>query len=122
MRWLIVLLVAACAAQPEPAAEEQRPAGPDALLPGSIGVLAADRAGGLVVAAVRQDGPAAAAGVRAGDVVLRYNGVRVSGLRQFNRWVLDTPPGSMARIELLRDGERRVVEIPVRELDIVPRV
>jgi hypothetical protein len=36
--------------------------------------------------------------------------------------VVDTPPGSVARVELLRDGERRVVEIPVRELDTVPRV
>lgn len=119
MRILWVLLLAACAAQPapEPAAVLHA-----SLLPGSIGVLVKRGADGLVVSAVRQDGPAARAGVRAGDVVLRYNDAAVADLREFNRRVIDSRPGSTARVELLRDGAVHRVEVPVRELDTMPRV
>ena len=114
---LVCALVAACAPQPREA-----PTGPDSLLPGSIGVLVREEAAGLVVTALREDGPAAQSGLRRGDVLLRYNGVPLSGLREFNRRVIDTPPGSIARIDLLRDGDERVLEVPVRELDVMPRV
>jgi S1-C subfamily serine protease len=114
----VLALLAGCAPQPP---EVVAPA-PNGLLPGSIGVLARQQADGLVVAALQSEGPAASAGVRPGDIVLLYNGVPVSSLREFNRRVLDTPPGSTARVEVLRDGERRVLEIPVRELDTMPRV
>lgn len=116
---VLCLLLGACAGQPQP---QQQPARTDALLPGSIGVLAAPGEGGLVVADLRTDGPAARAGVRAGDVLLRYNGAPLSSLREFNRRVLDTPPGSLVSLELLRKGERRLVEVPVGELDTMPRV
>jgi len=119
MRILLVLLLAACAAQPAPEPAALLHA---SLLPGSIGVLVKRGAGGLVVAAVKQDGPAARAGVRAGDVVLRYNDAAVADLREFNRRVIDSTPGSTARVELLRDGAVHRVEVPVRELDTMPRV
>jgi S1-C subfamily serine protease len=117
-RLLPLLLATACAgAAPEPEAPPQ-----DSLLPGNIGIAVKGSPTGLVVAAVKRDGDAAAAGVRAGDVVLRYNGAPVSSLREFNRLVLGSPPGSVARVELLRDGDKRQVEVPVRELDTMPRV
>jgi S1-C subfamily serine protease len=119
MKYLMPLLLAlaGCAAPPEPA-----PAPRDGLLPGSIGVALEREPSGLVVAALRADGAAAGAGVRAGDLVLRYNGTPVSTLRDFNRLVADSPPGSIARVELLRDGRLLQLEMPVRELDTMPRV
>ena len=119
MRIALLLLLAACAAQPPP---QPQAAASGSLLPGSIGVLVKRESVGVVVSAVRKDGAAAAAGVRAGDVVLRYNGAAVSSLREFNRLVIDSPPGSTARVELLRDGDVHRVEVPVRELDTMPRV
>lgn len=117
-RLLPLLLATACAGSvPQPEAPAR-----DSLLPGSIGIAVQGSPSGLVVAAVKRDGDAAAAGVRAGDVVLRYNGARVSNLRQFNRLVIGSPPGSVARVELLRDGDTHRVEVPVRELDTMPRV
>lgn len=115
---VLFALLAGCAPQPP---EVVAPA-PNGLLPGSIGVLARQQDEGLVVAALQREGPAASAGMRPGDIVLRFNGVPVSSLREFNRRVLDAAPGSTARVEVLRGGERHVVEIPVRELDTMPRV
>lgn len=112
-------LLAGCAVSPAPPLAAPQPEG---LLPGSIGVFTVKRAGGLVVAELNSNGPAAGAGVRPGDRLLRYNGIPLSSVREFNRRVLDTPPGSVVRLELQRDGEARVVEVPVRELDTMPRV
>jgi len=116
---LLFSLAAACAGDAHTDAPQLRPQG---LLPGSIGVAVKRDTVGVVVAAVKKDGAADSAGLRAGDVVLRYNGAPVSSLREFNRLVIDSPPGSTARVELLRDGNVHQVEIPVRELDTMPRV
>lgn len=119
--WALTLCIVVAACAPQPGSREAA-ARLDSLLPGSIGVLVREEPAGLVVAALRKDGPAALSGLRTGDVLLRYNGAPVSRLREFNRRVIDTPPGSIARIDLLRDGDERMLEIPVGELDVMPRV
>lgn len=115
---LFVMLLAACAqppAQPAPASE-------DSVVPGSIGVTVRQDHGTLVVTGIKADGPAATAGMRVGDVVLRYNGEALNSARQFYRLVTDSAPGSVARLEVLREGAVRTLEVPVLELDTMPRV
>lgn len=112
----MLFALAACAQTPVPA-----PAG-DSVVPGTIGVTVRQQQTGVVVAAVGKTGPAARSGVRVGDVVLRYNGEAVSSPRQFYRLVVDSRPGSVARLELLREGAVRELEVPVDELDMMPRV
>lgn len=111
-----ILLLAACllagACAPQEATQAQ-----DSLLPGTIGVLVRNHAGGVVVAAVRPG----AEGVRAGDVVVRYNDTPVGSAREFNRLVVDSPPGSVAELELVRAGVTHRVQLPVRQLDTMPR-
>ena len=117
--WLaLCALLAACAPQPEPASPASEPL---SLLPGSIGLLAKGARGGVVVAEVQKEGAAVSAGVQPGDLVLRFNGVPVSNVREFNRLMLGSPPGSTARLVLQRAGELREVELPVREVDTTPR-
>jgi S1-C subfamily serine protease len=112
---LCVAAIAACA-QPPILSND------DSVVPGSIGVLVRQQPKTVVVTALRKDGPAARTGVRIGDIVLRYNGEALTSARQFYRLVLDSRPGSLARIELLRDGAMRVLEVPVEQLDTMPRV
>jgi S1-C subfamily serine protease len=119
MRFVVLLLLAACAGQPAPPSAAVAHA---SLLPGSIGVLVEREAAGIVVSAVHKESAAAKAGVRAGDVVLRYNGAPVADAREFNSRVVDSPPGSTVQVELLRDGKVHRLELPVRELDTMPRV
>ena len=110
-------LVAACVLLPA-CATQVMPPPQDSPLPGTIGVLVQPSAAGVVVAAVREGIWA----LRKGDLVVRYEGVAVTSVREFNRLVLDSRPGSMASLELVRDGARRWVELPVRQLDTMPRV
>lgn len=59
---------------------------------------------GVEITRVEEDSPAAKAGVKAGDVVLAYNGQRVEGIEQFSRFVRETPAGREVKILISRDG------------------
>ena len=110
--------LAACAQPPVP--QPEPPQG-DGVLPGTIGVLVGEQGSQVVVTAVGKDSPAAQRGVEVGDVVVSCNGEPVVTSRQFNRLVVDTRPGSQVRLELLRDGKVRSVDVPVEQLDLTPR-
>lgn len=59
---------------------------------------------GAVVTDVRADGPADAAGVEPGDVIVEFDRERVRGARQLARLVEETPAGRTAPVRVLRDG------------------
>jgi serine protease Do len=70
-----------------------------------------DRPGGVYVVDVREDSPAARAGLRAGDVIVAFDGERIRGVRHVSRLVSETPPGRAVPAEILRDGARQTVSI-----------
>lgn len=110
--------LAACAQPPVP--QVAVPKGD--VVPGTIGVVVRDEQSRVVVAAVKHHSPAAQRGVEVGDVVVSCNGEAVASVRQFNRLVLDSAPGSLVRLQILRAGAVRTLEVPVEQLDITPRV
>ena len=59
---------------------------------------------GAVVTDVRADGPAAAAGVESGDVIVAFDGERVRGARQLARLVQETPAGRTVPVRVRRGG------------------
>jgi serine protease Do len=65
---------------------------------------------GVRIDEVVQDSPAEQAGIKAGDVVVEYDGERVRGARQFTRLVQETPEGRSVKIGVLRDGKRETVD------------
>jgi S1-C subfamily serine protease len=119
LRAMAMLAALAACAEPTPRVE---PAHADGVVPGTIGVVVRDEQSQVVVAALGKASPAAQSGVQVGDVVLSCNGERVTTSRQFNRLVLDTPPGGRLRLQLLREGTVRTLEVPVEQLDLTPRV
>ncbi|MGH8742202.1 MAG: PDZ domain-containing protein [Burkholderiales bacterium] len=86
-----------------------------------MGIVVAPGQGGVVVAELRPGGRGAAAGLHQGDTIVRYNGVAVSSVREFNRLVLDTRPGRRATLEVQRSGSPRRLEVWVGQLDTMPR-
>jgi serine protease Do len=70
---------------------------------------------GALVGAVVPDGPAARAGIQQGDVILTFNGQPIEDSRDLTQRVGGTPIGQSSHIELLRNGQRRTVEIQPRE-------
>ena len=65
--------------------------------------------GGVEITRVGTDSPADKAGLRAGDVVLQYNGARVEGIEQFSRMVRETPIGREVKLEIFRNGATQAV-------------
>ena len=59
---------------------------------------------GVEITRVEEGSPAEKAGLKAGDVVLEYNGQRVEGMEQFGRMVRETPPGREIKLTVSRDG------------------
>jgi serine protease Do len=68
---------------------------------------------GAVVEEVESDTPAAKAGVKAGDVVVGFDGERVRSARQLDRLVEETPAGRTVKLSVMRDGAKL-------DLDVTP--
>jgi serine protease Do len=66
---------------------------------------------GAVVEEVRAGSPAERAGLRAGDVIVEFDGERVRGARELTRLVQETPDGRTVKAAVVRDGRRLDVEM-----------
>lgn len=74
------------------------------LLPGTHGAL---------VSGTAADSPAAAAGMRPGDVVQSVDGAPVDGPRELALRVADVKPGHVAHLSLLRGGQVTTLDVTV---------
>jgi serine protease Do len=64
---------------------------------------------GVEITRVDENSPAEQAGLKAGDVILAYNGQRVEGADQFIRLVRETPPGRTVKLTIVRGGAQQIV-------------
>lgn len=62
--------------------------------------------GGALVADLTASGPAAKAGLKAGDLITTYDGVHVKNNEHLQYLVKDTDPGTEVPVEVLRDGQK----------------
>jgi serine protease Do len=77
--------------------------------------LGLPRAAGALITEVQKDGPAARAGLRAGDVVLRFAGQAVESHADLVRFTAAAKPGSVAALEIVRRGAPLVLQVRVGE-------
>jgi serine protease Do len=75
--------------------------------------LRAPKVDGVVVEEMSRNSVAYTAGLEPGDVILSYNGTTIADPSQFVRLVADSAIGSTARVEILRDGRRQTLRIPI---------
>lgn len=71
---------------------------------------------GVLVAQVVQDGPAAAAGIRRGDVIVEFNHEDVADVGEFLGALRSVEPGDTVNVVVVRDGERQTVQLRLGEL------
>jgi serine protease Do len=79
--------------------------------------LGLDKARGALIASVSDNGPAQAAGIQAGDVVLSFDGREVSDMRRLPRLVAETPVGKSVPVTLWRKHSQSSVEVKVGRLE-----
>jgi len=66
---------------------------------------------GVIITGVLQNGPAARAGIRPGDVITHVAGREVRSVAQLLSAVAALPPGTPAALELVRRGEKSTLEV-----------
>jgi serine protease Do len=71
---------------------------------------------GAAVTSVEPGSGAEKAGLRAGDVILSYNGTTIDQASDLPPLVATTKPGSNASVVLMRGGKRQTVQVAVTEL------
>jgi serine protease Do len=72
---------------------------------------------GVLVGDVIEDGPADRAGLQSGDIIVQYDGKRVTDMNRFRNRVAATKPGKEIVFEIVRDGERQTQTVEIGELE-----
>ncbi len=77
---------------------------------------------GAMIASTDEKGPAAAAKLQGGDVILKFNGTDVKEMRTLPRLVAETEIGKQVPIVVWRDGKELSLQVTVGELpdDVKP--
>ncbi|EDQ06852.1 Periplasmic pH-dependent serine endoprotease DegQ [Sulfitobacter indolifex] len=83
-------------------------------------VLGYEEPRGAVIEAVSQDSPAAKAGLKKGDIILSFGGIKVDDLRDLTRAVATTTPETAAEVVVLRKGAEQTLDVTVGALEPKP--
>jgi serine protease Do len=71
---------------------------------------------GAVVSKVVKDGPADKAGIKQGDVIIKFDGKEVKSADDLPWIVSNTPIGSKVDVRILRQGKEKTITVTVKEL------
>lgn len=72
---------------------------------------------GILVSQVADDSPAAKAGLKVGDLIVRYQGKNVDQVAAFRNKVALTTPGKWATVTILRNGQKKQLTVRIGNLD-----
>ncbi len=75
--------------------------------------LGAENADGVVVNQLHRQSAAYRAGLEPGDIIVAFNGTRITDPSQFVRLVADAQVGSTSRVDVVRAGRRQSLRIPI---------
>jgi serine protease Do len=75
---------------------------------------------GALVADVTKDGPAEKAGIRSGDVIVRFNGKDVSDEHELPQIVAGTRPGMKVDVKVVREGKEVNIPVTITEMEAEP--
>lgn len=68
---------------------------------------------GLLINDLVEDGPAADAGIREGDVILAFDGKQVERIKELTRLVRKAAPRSTVKVSVFRDGEAKSFDVKI---------
>lgn len=74
-------------------------------------------ASGALVAGVTPDGPAVKAGLKSGDVIVKFNKHDITSMRRLPRIVADTPIGQSVPVTIVRAGKEMTLQLTPGQLE-----
>lgn len=72
---------------------------------------------GALISSVHPEGPAESGGIRAGDVILSFDGKEIVDMRSLTRTVAETAIGKKVKVQVLRNGDIKILTIELGELE-----
>ena len=72
---------------------------------------------GALVAEIVEDSPAQKAGIKRGDVIIKFNGAEIKTMDVLPRRVAATKPGKKATVTILRDGKKKSLKVTIGTLE-----
>lgn len=86
------------------------------LTPGLAQALKLDRSTGALVSDVTPNSPAQAAGIKGGDLIIKFNDQPVENANQLKLRVAETTPGTTVPVEVDRSGETKTFNVTIKAL------
>lgn len=74
-----------------------------------------DQQKGVVISDVNEKGPAFTAGLKRGDVIIRFDEKDIQSVSQLRNMVARARVGATVKVKVLRDGKERAVEVKIGE-------
>ena len=71
---------------------------------------------GALVSQVAKDSPAEKAGIKNGDVIIKFGDIEVSGTRQLRNLVAATTPGKSVKLKVIRNGTERIMSVTIAKV------
>jgi serine protease Do len=71
---------------------------------------------GALVGNVTEGGPAEKSGIETGDVIVSFDGKEIIDMNELPLLVASTPVGKNAKVEIIRKGDKKTLDIKVGEL------
>jgi serine protease Do len=78
--------------------------------------LGLDRPEGALIAEVEKGGPADKAGIKERDVIVAIDGQKINDWHELPRFVARRQPGTIVKLDVLRDKQIKSVEVPLGRL------
>jgi serine protease Do len=78
--------------------------------------LGIDSTDGAIVADAQEDGPAAGAGIEAGDIITEVNGKTVKDPKELSETIARIEPKQRVTVTVLRDGRERDIDVTLGNL------
>ena len=75
-----------------------------------------ERVQGVQIVNMARNEPAYRSGLKLGDVIVSFNGTAIKDPGQFMRLMVDSKVGSVVKVEVIREGERRTFDVPVAKM------
>ena len=84
----------------------------------SLGMKAAR---GALVSSATAGGPAEKAGVKTGDVIIKFNDTEIKNMKELPRVVAGTPVGKSVPLVILRNGKELTLNVTLGELELAEK-
>ena len=68
---------------------------------------------GVLISSVVKDSPAEKAGLKSGDVILRFDGKEIENAHKLSQLAAETTPNTVVKIEVLRNGKEETISLTV---------